>query len=154
MISRGIIHMKKLGLIVGILAVAVSVALDGKTVQASSYHNGIPTAIRGSWRDKPYNDTYYVFHFGKSYISNHAVYKSNGRWHNTDIPINNVNTFNVAARYRKISAHSYYLLPKKGYPVVKDANGVKIVKQSSKKMAVKYHYAGYGLGAAETLYKK
>lgn len=154
--------MKKMNVIISGLAFAGMLTFAGTQAQASSYHNGIPTAIRGSWRTKTDHGNQYVFKFGKKTISNYIRVKSGLKWHTLQQSINPINTFNYSARYRKISTHSYYLLPKKGSSTRTGANGVKIVKKSNKRIAVKYHYSRNswmpdiktGWGPYQTLYKK
>lgn len=151
--------MRKLSLILGSLAVAGTLAVGSQPVKAATYHSGNPSAVRGYWKTSAYKGVYYVFHFTKYYNNNHAVVKTSHGWHTPkgDTAINPVNTFNYPARYRKLSAHTYYLIPtkKSAHWHFRGANRMKIYKKSSKKMAIRYHYAKFGWATSlEWLYKK
>ena len=152
--------MRKLSLILGSLAVASTLAVGSQPAKAATYHNGNPKAIRGNWRTSTFDKRYFVFHFGKYYNDNHIVYKTSHGWRTSYVGadcINPINTFNYPARYRKLSAHTYYLIPtkKSAHWHFRGANRMKIYKKSSKKMAIRYHYAKFGWATSlEWLYKK
>ncbi|GAX02564.1 hypothetical protein IWT140_00161 [Secundilactobacillus pentosiphilus] len=152
--------MKKLSLILGSLAVAGTLSVGSQPANAATYHNGYPKTIRGNWRTSTTLGEYFVFHFSKYYDFNHAVVKTSHGWHTLKegaASINPINTFNFPARYRKLSAHTYYIIPTKKWMhrYNRGADRMKIYKKSSKKMAIKYHSAKFGWATRlEWLYKK
>ncbi|GAX07110.1 hypothetical protein IWT25_02458 [Secundilactobacillus pentosiphilus] len=151
--------MRKLSLIIGSLAVAGTLAVGSQPAKAATYHNGNPSVIRGYWKTSADMGAYYVFHFTKYYNSNYAMVKTSHGWHKPSggyASINPINTFNYPARYRKLSAHTYYLIPtkKSAHFHYRGANRMKIYKKSSKKIGIKYHYAKGGWSSYQWLYKK
>ncbi|GAX02563.1 hypothetical protein IWT140_00160 [Secundilactobacillus pentosiphilus] len=151
--------MRKLSLIIGSLAVAGTLAVGSQPAKAATYHNGNPKTIQGYWRTASDHGVYDVYHFGKSSNTNVYETKSRSGWHVVRSGYTSLDpkaSFNYPARYRKLSAHTYYLIPTKKsahYHYV-GAKKMKIYKKSSKKMAIKYYYAKVGWGVYQWLYKK
>lgn len=142
----------------GLIAVGL-LAIGGQPVQAASYHNGNPKIIRGYWRMNLTHDSYYLFHFYKTGNVSQAVVKTKHRgWHKVSGEANPNSTFNYQPRYRKLNAHTYYVIPTKksrhDYPDTVGATAMKINKKTSHKIAVKYHYTKYGWSHYQWLYRK